>query len=345
MFTLKFAHCTLSRAQMTAASPVLDGWEKEVLTFARHWDSSPRTITVHTSGSTGTPKPIELHTPAMRRSAEITIAHFGLVPGTRALLCLPIRYIAGKMMVVRALVGQWELVAAEPSLTPLEGIDQDLDFVAMTPLQVERSLDANPACFERVRTLIIGGAPVGHLLRKRLQPLLTACYATYGMTETCTHVAVQRLNGPTQTDHFEALPGYVFGLDNRNCLTINFDHLVGNVIITNDRVEMVEFGKFNWIGRTDSTINSAGVKVYPEKIEAVISTFFDRRFYISSRADDSFGENVVLVVEGEPLSSARHDELYEDMRDLLSPFEVPKSIEYLPEFSRTETGKIKRQTF
>lgn len=321
-------------------------WEQEVVHFMEHWADGPETMTVQTSGSTGTPKRIALHTAMMHRSAEITCRFFDLFEGSRTLLCLPVRYIAGKMMVIRAMTHGWNMDAVSPSLVPIPSGSPAYDFVAMTPLQVARNLDANPVAFRNVKTLLIGGAPTSFLLRKRLQEEEhTRCFASYGMTETASHVAVQRLNGPEQSDAFHALPGYVFGLDNRHCLAINFGHRTGNVIITNDRIELLDSSTFRWIGRADNIINSGGVKVFPGRVEAILGVFMDRDFYISGRKDPDYGEQVVMVIEGAPYTSDQEAELWEDLRDLLNPFQVPKALIYENEFERTETGKIKRQRY
>lgn len=347
MFRLDFGHQTLLRDDIALPASQLDvqGWEREVLAFAQQWQDMPETITVNTSGSTGTPKPIALHTLSMRKSAQITNSFFKLRPKCRGLLCLPVQYIAGKMMVVRAMEGDWDLHCVEPSLTPLPKEHSGYDFVAMTPLQVERQLEADVKSFDKVKTVIVGGAPVHFQLRKKLQKLKTAFLATYGMTETCTHVAVQRLNGPKQTDYFEALPGYVLRRDSYNCLTISYDHLVGEVIVTNDRVDIPEPGKFFWIGRTDSAINSAGVKVFPEHIERQLEPYLEMPFYISSQKDPSFAEKVVLVLEGPPWLAHDLTELIKDLKSILGRFEVPQEIMFVDVFERTPTGKIKRQKY
>lgn len=347
MFQLNFPSTTLTKSQLndTDAATDLVGWEREILAFAQVWDDTPETITVNTSGSTGDPKAIKLHTLSMRKSAEITIKYFGLEPGARALLCLPVQYIAGKMMVVRAMEGNWDLHCSEPSLTPMPRNHKGFDFVAMTPAQVERSLEADANCFDEVRTVIVGGAAVQFSLLKRLQTLDTAFFATYGMTETCTHVAVQRLNGPNATQHFEALPGYILRKNSLNCLTISYDHLVGDVIVTTDRVEFIEKDKFLWMGRNDGAINSGGVKIFPERVEEKLAPYLEMPFYISSRPDPTFAEQVVLVLKGPKLSKPDASVLMSDLKGLLTPFEVPKAIVYLDTFELTATGKIKRQKF
>ena len=72
--------------------------------FLEEWNNSSETILVHTSGSTGKPKPMLVEKRRMEASARITCQFLGLKEGDTALLCMPLDYIAGKMMVVRSLV-------------------------------------------------------------------------------------------------------------------------------------------------------------------------------------------------------------------------------------------------
>ena len=71
--------------------------------FLEEWSNSSETVLVHTSGSTGKPKPLLVEKRRMEASARITCSFLGLKEGDTALLCMPLDFIAGKMMVVRAL--------------------------------------------------------------------------------------------------------------------------------------------------------------------------------------------------------------------------------------------------
>ncbi|HRJ36769.1 MAG TPA: O-succinylbenzoic acid--CoA ligase, partial [Flavobacteriales bacterium] len=79
--------------------------------FLSLWWSNEDHIIVTTSGSTGKPKSIAIKKSSMLASAQATISFFGLHANTKALLCLPAQYIAGRMMLVRAIVGQWEITS------------------------------------------------------------------------------------------------------------------------------------------------------------------------------------------------------------------------------------------
>ena len=108
--------------------------------FISDWKSASPYLEVQTSGSTGTPKRIMVRKEQMVNSARLTCDYLGLRQGDKALLCMPLRYIAGKMMVVWSLVAGLDLVIREPSGHPMADIDMPLRFAAMIPLQVYNTL-------------------------------------------------------------------------------------------------------------------------------------------------------------------------------------------------------------
>ena len=303
---------------------------KDVNQFISEWYSSDDEMIVQTSGSTGKPKSISVKKKWMRNSAQLTGKTFSLKEGDTALLCIPMKYIAGKMMVVRALELGLDLKVVEPSSNPLNGIKEIIDFSAMVPFQLENSLNQ----LNKIKTLIIGVGQVSPKLVEKLQIESTQVYETYGMTETLTHVAIKPLNGPNISDLFRSLDGIHFEKDDRGCLAIHASALNPVPIVTNDLVELIDENSFRWLGRFDNVINSGGVKIIPELVEAkLLSIIPNNRFFINGESDESLGEKVVLVVEGNVI---------EISFDSLEKFEKPKEIYFISEFLETESGKIRR---
>lgn len=168
--------------------------------FLTEWHNDRPTVLVHTSGSTGKPKPLLVEKRRMEASARITCQFLGLKEGDTALLCMPLDYIAGKMMVVRALTCGMRLVSVEPKGCPeWDGL---VDFAAMVPLQVWNLLQQAPERLLQIRHLIIGGGAVNDELAAALKDLPNAVWSTYGMTETLSHIALRRLNGPERSDWY-----------------------------------------------------------------------------------------------------------------------------------------------
>jgi O-succinylbenzoic acid--CoA ligase len=252
-----------------------------------------------------------------------------LHPGDTALQCLPAKYIAGKMMFVRSFILGLELDCVEPSSHPMEQNTTEYDFVAMVPLQVENSL----AELKNVKKMIVGGAKMNATLEKRLFQLKTEIYETYGMTETITHIAAKKIGEKA----FTILPNVKIRQDNRKCLVIDVPKLSSETIVTNDIVELVSENQFIYLGRIDNVINSGGIKLIPEQIEAKLAGKIQSRFFVTGIQDAVLGEKLVLIIEGEK------QDLDETIFEDLDKFEKPKAVFYVPEFTETPNGKIKRK--
>lgn len=317
-----------------------EAFEQEVGAFLTDFMSNSLEIEVFTSGSTGRPKQISLDKNKMINSAEATGAFFKLPEKTTALLCMPVSYIAGKMMLVRAMVLGWHIESAVPRSNPLDHILKRFDFCAVTPFQLDNSLNRT----HLIKKMIVGGGKVSLRLQKRLQSLDTAIFETYGMTETITHVAAREINNPAKKNPpFRAMKDIKFAVDDRNCLSIQAPRLSDRAIQTNDIVELINERQFYWQGRYDRVINSGGVKIFPEQVERKLEAFFSKRFFITGLENDSLGERVVLFVEAEfseeTLSTIRKN--IDEVADL-EKFERPRKIYFVEKFEETHTGKIHR---
>ncbi len=314
-------------------------WVKEVYDFLCAWFDTKDTISVETSGSTGNPKTIALHKAHMRASAMRTNQFLQLNTQSKALLCLPVRYIAGKMMLVRALVGGYSIIVQEPNIRPLEKLDMSIDFVALTPMQLQASVD--DIARNAQTKLIIGGAAVNNSLQVQIQALQNEIYETYGMSETCTHIALRKICPAPPAENFEALEGVSVATDNRNCLTISCEHLGISNLVTNDIVEIHAKNTFCWIGRYDNIINSGGVKVSPEKLEAILAKSLNNAFFVGALPDDKLMQKVVLFVEiGNADKKVLTDQI-EKACENLHPYEHPKQIVFCEKFVYNN-GKIMR---
>lgn len=331
LFKLNGFHLDREDLCRVAYSFIKEGedFEKPVGDFLLDWFDSKNFIEMETSGTTGAPKTISVSKQAMVDSALATGDFFDLQPGNKALQCLPVKYVAGKMMLVRAMILGLDLEFVAPSAHPLANNEIDFDFVAMVPLQAQNSL----AELKKVKKMIVGGAAVNKTLEKQLLKLPTEVYETYGMTETITHIAARKLGEKA----FTVLPHVTISYDDRNCLVIHAPRISPEVIITNDIVELVNENQFIFLGRMDNVINSGGIKLIPEQIEQKLANKISQRFFITSKPDNELGEKVVLVIEGEKYKL--DDSIYES----LDKYEKPKEIVFVPKFKDTVTGKILRK--
>jgi len=319
-------------------------WKREILSFIHLFlDSSKGEITQYTSGTTGDPGRHLLLRESMWQSARKTLDFFKLVPGDRVLMCLPIRYIAGKMMVVRALVGGLDLILTEPSGRPLRELTQSVSLAALVPLQVHESLKHGDN-LSRISKLIVGGGEIGHSSKKVLECLSqTAVYESFGMTETYTHFALRRINGDTPDLGFRLLEGASVSLDHRNCLVVHVEGVTQNPVTTNDLVEIDPSGSsFKWLGRYDHVINTGGIKVIPELLEEQIGRSLSLDCLLLGEPDERLGSRLILVVES-PQADPPVDEWLGTLKSFLSPYELPKRIVTLKEIPRNLSMKMDRR--
>ena len=316
---------------------LLNEEEIGVVQFLQSWLTSSPIHAIKTSGSTGIPKNIQLTKSDMVSSALKTGAYFELKANQKALLALPLHYIAGQMMVIRALVLQLDLRTIPVSSNPLVDLEQQIDFAALTPMQLNQNLEG----LSRIKTLIIGGAPITQSLRIQLQMQATACFETYGMTETITHIAVRKLNGQSASEYFHALDGISLSTDQEDALMIRAAHLSAKTFITNDIVDLISTTQFKWLGRRDFVINSGGIKVFPEIIEQKLQPLIDRPFFIAGLPDERLGQKVTLVIEGDiPISAS----IIHTIPSLVTAYEKPRAIKYLKAFCYTKNGKLDRKS-
>jgi O-succinylbenzoic acid--CoA ligase len=348
MFTFNNQKYSTSELLTQSKKTYKTSWEQAFFNFIKTWLDDNSFIEVKTSGSTGTPKIIRLEKKHMIASAKATGDFFDLKRNDKVLLCLPCDYIAGKMMVVRAMVLGLDLYSVEPTGNPLNNDlirNINFQFGAMIPLQVLNSLENNSIQFNQVQKVIIGGGVVDNALLQKLQITKNDCFATYGMTETITHVAVKTLNGTNKTNFYNALKNVYFSQDNRDCLIINAPYLSVNQIITNDIIKLHSKSSFEWLGRFDHVINTGGIKVNPENIESKIAEFINTSFFIAEEADEKLGSKVILIIEKtiEKEGKIDFDLLKKQFQTVLSKFEMPKEIYTSSKFERTETGKIQRK--
>jgi len=307
-----------------------EDFEKPVGDFLLDWFDGKSYIEMKTSGSTGTPKVIRVDKQAMVNSAIATGDFFGLHSGNRALQCLPVKYVAGKMMLIRSIILGLDLDYVAPSSHPMENLEESYDFAAMVPMQAQNSLKE----LKNVKKLIVGGARISNSLEKDLMKLTTEVYETYGMTETITHIAAKKVGEKV----FTVLPHVTISYDDRNCLVIHAPHIIAEeTVVTNDLVELVNENQFLFLGRIDNIINSGGVKIMPEQVEKKLDGKIDRRFFIASKDDAELGEKVVLVVEGASFDIDKA--IFED----LDKYERPKEIVFVNNFKETENGKVLRK--
>jgi O-succinylbenzoic acid--CoA ligase len=319
----------------------------KALMFCKKWLEGNEAFNITTSGSTGAPKKVTVRRQSMLASAQRTAEALKLRPGMTALVCLDTGFIAGMMMLVRGLTTGMNMIVTEPSANPLRNLaSAKIDFAALVPYQMNAMLNSEQReQLALIGTIILGGAAINADLHRAISNIPAACYATFGMTETLSHIALQRLNGVQRQENFHVLKGILISADERGCLVINADYL-DKPIVTNDIVEIIRPGEFKWIGRWDNLINSGGIKVVPEKIEKIVAEWMlqkslQNRFFVTGRAHQEFGQQVVLVIEGK-ISQEQKEDMMRALAQAVTRYELPKDVVFVDQFKETATGKIDR---
>ena len=311
--------------------------------FLAQWNDTSDVIEVHTSGSTGKPKRLLVEKLRMVNSARITCDFLGLKEGDTALLCMPLDYIAGKMVVVRSLVSHLHLISVMPSSHPLKDVTQPIDFAAMVPLQVYSSLQ-EPAERERlmsIRHLIIGGGAIDDSLESQLQQFPNAVWSTYGMTETLSHIALRRISGENSSLWYSPLDGVDVSLSSDSCLEIYSPQVNPEKLHTNDIAELRTLPdgskEFRILGRKDNVIDSGGIKIQAEEVERLLRPHLSCGFIITKMADARLGEAVTLLIESNDVDSA-----LSICRNVLPKHWVPRYVKSVDHIPLTATGKPAR---
>jgi O-succinylbenzoic acid--CoA ligase len=318
---------------------------EDILEFVVEWSNRKEWIEARTSGSTGRPKNFKIKKEQILASAKRTLHFLELKKDDGALLCIPNRFIGGKMMIARSIIGELNLYIADNEAIPSIPEGVDLDFAAVVPYQMHAIMQDADATekWKKVKKIIIGGGQVDPRLETELKTWPNEIYESFGMTETISHIALRRISGVKDKVPFQALEGITLSKDERDCLVIHSELLPENPLITNDIVELENETSFRWMGRADNLINSGGVKIIPETIEKLIKPFMNTKFFFAGVPDEKLGEKLVLVVEGQPMNEGDEAELLTDIKTDLHKYEIPKQIVYLDAFVETENGKINRK--
>ena len=319
---------------------------KELL---KEWNSDCPYVRVQTSGSTGEPKAMLVEKRRMLASARRTNDFLGLKVGDSALLCMSLDYIAGKMMVVRAIERGLKLVTVEPSGHPLNNgqwimdngqlataqectannyplsiVNYPLAFSAMVPMQVYNSMQVPEECerLKQIKHLIIGGGAIDEALAEELRTFPNNVWSTYGMTETLSHIALRRLSGPEASEWYTPFPSVNVSLNDEGCLVIDAPEVCEQRLVTNDIAEL-------------ATNNQSFIQA--EEVERLLRPHLHEAYLISKRPDQKFGEVVVLLTEGDVETARTVCEA------VLPKYQRPKAYVHVSEIPLTETKKPARK--
>ncbi|HEY7931333.1 MAG TPA: AMP-binding protein [Acidimicrobiales bacterium] len=285
-----------------------------------------------TSGSSGAPKAAELTWTALEASARTTNdALRGSSPSVWYPV-LPACHIGGLAVLLRAMFTDAELVwgdVKDLSTAPARGATH---VSVVRPLLTRYDLSG----FARI---LLGGAKPPSVLDANV-------VATWGMTETGSGVVYDGValagveivsshgellvRSPTLFRSYRDAPRPIAtGPDGRD-----------DWFPTGDG-GTVDDGRVRVFGRLGTVINTGGEKLWPEALEAVLSSvekIVD--VAITGINDEQWGQRVVAIVVTD--SPPFDDELRAVAEERIGPWAKPKEIRYVAAIPRTANGKIRR---
>lgn len=325
----------IEKIRFLAAS---DKRKAEISNFVEEWNNSSVFFSVQTSGSTGKPKSLQLSKEYAVASALTTGSFFNYEARDVLVLCLSLSGIGAKMQLIRAACFDMEVLVCDAGRNPLEVLDTAVKQISVVPLQLQEMMQHSKEKMHLLESILLGGAALDTPLRKQVLDFNLPVFESYGMSETYSHVALRKVAADNTL--FEALPGIGFScVDEKLC--IHAPHLGIDKLQTNDIVSLHGNTTFEWLGRADFAINSGAYKFIPEVLEQKLKVYISENFFIIGEKDKTFGEIVTLVAEAH-YSLDLHLKIESCCKKYLNRYEVPKKIYFVPEFIRTETGKINR---
>lgn len=338
---------TAEEIKQLKASPFPeDEYSSLVFKFAKGWISGQQYFEFNTSGSTGAPKTIIHSRAAIVASIESTAAALTLKAGDTALLCLNVEMTGGRMMLYRALYLGLKLTVVSPSGNPFSYTTDRFDFLSFVPLQIQQILEQKEYVerLNQAKAIILGGTYVSDTIISSLQAIVAPVYSTYGMTETISHIALQRLNGAERENAYQTFPGIELSLDERGCLCIKGKVTYDEMITTNDLAILHDANHFSIEGRADQMINSGGIKINPFTLEASIEELLKTKgineYFIAGLPHYSLGQMLVLFILSD---TEDNDSLLEELKtSITTSYHVPKKIIPMPSFIYNASGKTDR---
>ncbi|BDZ45598.1 AMP-binding protein [Naasia aerilata] len=321
----------------------------------------PVAAVVQTSGSAGTPKRVALSANALLASAAATQSALG-GPG-RWILALPVHYIAGLQVLVRAISSGGEPVLLGPGSFDPSGFaaavlnqpQHDRIHTALVPAQVSALLEAaerDPAirrALSRVDAALVGGQRLPEQLRLRALDAGFPVIRTYGASETsggCVYdgvplagVSVRIVEGEVQLAGPMLAEEYLGDPARTEAAFVHADGL--RWYRTGDAGTFEE-GRLRVSGRRDDVLVSGGEKVSVGLVEAAVRELPGLEDAVVVAApSDRWGE-VPVVVLGRPVDTGLLDRVRAAVGERLGAAARPDRIETVAPLPTLPSGKPDR---
>lgn len=311
-----------------------------------------------TSGSTGVPKAIVTTEANLVADCTNICATMGIAPGDINLGAIPFSHSYGFSNLVTPLILHGTPVVFTNDYLPQVILDHAnhhrCTVVPLIPMVFAHLITAAHGSFVTARTFISAGAPLPASTSRRFRERFGAevhsfygCSECGGITYDRTGGAVERGTVGTPLDGVEVTAngarlevrsaavaaGYLLDAD-------TFEPFNGGVYVADDLAEDRD-GEVALAGRASDLINTAGKKVNPREVEAVILQLEGvREAKVYGEEAGARGEVVAAAIVATP--NVTREQVREFCRARLSLHKVPRIVKLIDEMPVDERGKVKR---
>lgn len=323
---------------------------------------------LYSSGTTGTPKGAILSRAALVASADASAHNLGWTADDRWLLCLPLCHIGGLSIVIRCLLARRPLILLPryDANAVLAAITRHrATLLSVVPTMLHGLLDADAARVLRsLRAVLVGGAATPFSLVLRAVAAKVNVLTTYGLTEACSQVTVQKWTPVPQARRGSGTPlvglslsirdqkgqplppgsvGRIF-VQGKSLMTgyLGQPPLGGGWFDTEDIGEIDREGVLYVHARRMDLIVTGGENVYPIEVEqTLLSVPGVRAAIVFGVSDPVWGAVVAaaLVVESGFTQTALEDVL----KSRLAPFKRPRLWTLVDAIPELPNGKLDRR--
>jgi O-succinylbenzoic acid--CoA ligase len=265
-------------------------------------------LIIESSGSTGIPKKIYLSAEALIASANSTAEYFGNTG--QWLLALPINYVAGAMVLVRSILAETQPVVmntgvsftAEAFSLSTTLLNAEHRFTSLVPTQLNRLKqlamvdDFVLSSLRKFDAVLVGGQAVSSDVVDYFLNEQVEIVTTYGSAETAGGCVY---NG-------QALAGVTIQTSTDSTISIAGSMLANGVQDDSGYFNTKDIGVFEGsllrvLGRADRVINSGGIKIALDEVEAVAATIPGVVEVAATAIESSeWGERVGIAYVGSP---------------------------------------------
>lgn len=318
-----------------------------------------------TSGSSGRPKGVVLPARVLVASAHASAEVLPFQRRERWLLAMTPAHIGGLSILTRSLLARKTVVAVE-RFDPKDVLrviaQRGVSRISVVPAMLDALLEADAANrLRRLAAVIVGGAACPRLLLERCAARGIRARVTYGMTETCSQITLQRqdVTFVVDEDCGEPLPGVEVRVvpeegraDGRILVRgpIMMSGYAGRArggpdaegwFDTGDRGRWLPDGRLVVLGRGAEMIVTGGENVAPAEVERALEACAGvRQALVFGVPDRRYGQVVAAALVAD-------DELDEGciarrLGERLATFKRPRRLAVVRALPKTPLGKPDR---